>query len=172
MAPARKGIRLPDSFLSTLMERKVKKMDAQLTNMLEGWKTLESKGKEAMLSHLQFLVEEQRPDYQKRKHNELEDHRFQMAKVRSFKYRLEKVAVEARALIFKSLEDVKMKRADFNVELLKGAYVDLELLNFFVWAAEYKPFYLLEEEGLAWKMAERTRKRLVGRIGRMKGKPA
>jgi hypothetical protein len=91
------------------------------------------------------------------------------------KHQLSKVADEAREIIYKNLNADKANRAkgvftDWN--LLKSIFVDLELINFFIWAAEYKPYYLLEEEGQGWNMAQKVKGQLVRLLKKTKGEPA
>jgi hypothetical protein len=136
-------------------------MDQRANNLVEGWKKLARKDQETLLFQLQFLLEKQRPDSQRRRAAEEDHFRCEMQRVFSFGDDLSRIATEARALLNGFLDDRKMK----------DIFIDYELIRFYEFATRYKPFLLFDEGNKYVAFAKKTAKRLKGRIDRLKGKP-
>jgi hypothetical protein len=125
--------------------------------MIMAWRCLTPKRQTLLLDNIDILLEMERPSYQRKANAIDEEYRLQMVNVEILKTRIEKVSMDVRKVLLDSLPAGEL------TDLL----ITQELLAFLRFAAEYKPFYLFEEDGTAFCLAEKTIRSVERRLKRI-----
>jgi hypothetical protein len=131
--------------------------DQRKAALLKGWDSLAPKEQARLFEYFEFMVEKGKPGYQAKVNAEDEAYRVQLAKVHDLKSRLESVCMEVRKVLFAFLPAGEAQNFQ----------VTQELLIFLSFAAEYKPFYLFEDNGAVFHLAENTIRKVTRRLANL-----